>query len=69
MSCLLQILFPKQLMRKIMKKLFTLVAIAGLAFSTIGCAKPAAPPPAEPAVKTDDAAAPPPVEPAPEEKK
>jgi len=57
-------------MRKIMKKLFTLVAIAGLAFSTIGCAdkKPAAPP-AEPAVKPDDAAAPPPVEPAPEEKK
>jgi len=57
-------------MRKTMKKLFTLVAIAGLAFSTIGCAeKKAAAPPADPAVKTDDAAAPPPVEPAPEEKK
>jgi hypothetical protein len=75
MSCLLQILFPQQLMRKIMKKkLFTLVAIAGLAFSTVGCAEKPAPaptttPPAD-ATPAPDAAAPATTDaPPPEEKK
>jgi hypothetical protein len=73
MSCLLQILFPQRLTRKIMKKLFTLVAIAGLAFSTIGCAQSEPPAPTPPAV-TDTPATdntPAPADPAPpvEEKK
>jgi hypothetical protein len=56
-------------MRKTMKKLFALVAIAGLAFSTLGCAGSSPPPAApEPAPQTDNTPAPDaaaPAEPAP----
>jgi len=50
-----------------MKKLFTLVAIAGLAFSTLGCAE-SKPPAATPAPQVDNTPAPDaaaPAEPAP----
>ena len=38
-----------------MKKLFTLVAIAGLAFSTLGCAESKPPAPSTPAPETTPA--------------